>query len=97
VAAADADRRAAIVATLLNQPGIPVADQVAGLLVVVYGQHLSRLVAPLAVDDRDPVGLGRRPQPAGEPAAIRIRWALSSCASDPSCSRRHQVRNPPAE
>jgi hypothetical protein len=45
VAAADADRRVAIVATLLNQPGIPVADKVAGLLTTVYGQHLTRLVA----------------------------------------------------
>jgi hypothetical protein len=50
VAAADADRRAAIVATLLNQPGIPLADQVAGLLVTVYGQHLTRLVALRAGD-----------------------------------------------
>jgi hypothetical protein len=50
VAAADADRRAAIVHTLLNQPGIPVDDQVAGLLVTVYGQHLSRLVALRAGD-----------------------------------------------
>jgi len=50
VAAADADRRAAIVATLLNQPGIPLPDQVAGLLVVVYGQHLTRLVALRAGD-----------------------------------------------
>lgn len=50
VAAADADRRAALVATLLNQPGIPVADQVAGLLVTVYGQHLTRLVALRAGD-----------------------------------------------
>jgi hypothetical protein len=43
--AADADRRAAIVKRLLEGPGIPVADRVAGLLVCVYGQHLSRLVA----------------------------------------------------
>jgi hypothetical protein len=50
VAAADADRRAATVHALLNQPGIPVADQVAGLLVTVYGQHLSRLVALRAGD-----------------------------------------------
>ncbi|MGH3921995.1 MAG: hypothetical protein ACRDTT_03840 [Pseudonocardiaceae bacterium] len=27
--------------------------------------------------------------------AIRIRCALSNCSSQPSCSRRHQVRNPP--
>jgi hypothetical protein len=45
VAAADADRRTTIVTTLLNQPTIPLADRVAGLLVTVYGQHLSRLVA----------------------------------------------------
>ncbi len=43
--AADADRRAAIVQRLLHQPGISTADRVAGLLVTVYGQHLSRLVA----------------------------------------------------
>ncbi len=50
--AADADRRAATVKRLLHQPGIPVADRVAGLLVTVYGQHLSRLVA-LRVSDLD--------------------------------------------
>jgi hypothetical protein len=45
VAAADADRRTTIARTLLTQPHIPTADRVAGLLVTVYGQHLSRLVA----------------------------------------------------
>jgi integrase len=45
VAAADADRRTTIAGTLLTQPHIPTADRVAGLLVTVYGQHLSRLVA----------------------------------------------------
>jgi hypothetical protein len=44
-AAADADRRTTIARTLLTQPHIPTADRVAGLLVTVYGQHLSRLVA----------------------------------------------------
>ncbi len=43
--AADADRRTAIVRTLLHQAHIPAADRVAGLLVTVYGQPLSRLVA----------------------------------------------------
>ncbi len=50
--AADAQRRTTIVRTLLHQPGIPVADRVAGLLVTVYGQHLSRLVA-LRTSDLD--------------------------------------------
>jgi len=50
VPAADAERRTAIVGTLLHQPGIPTVDRVAGLLVTVYGQHLSRLVALRAGD-----------------------------------------------
>ncbi len=50
--AADADRRGAIVQRLLEGPGIPTADRVAGLLVCVYGQHLSRLVA-LRTSDLD--------------------------------------------
>ena len=48
--AADAERRTAIVHTLLHRPDIPTADRVAGLLVTVYGQHLSRLVALRASD-----------------------------------------------
>jgi hypothetical protein len=27
--------------------------------------------------------------------AIRIRWVLSSCSSEPWCRRRHHTRNPP--
>jgi hypothetical protein len=50
--AADADRRAAIVKRLLHQPAIASGDRVAGLLVTVYGQHLSRLVA-LRISDLD--------------------------------------------
>jgi hypothetical protein len=50
--AADAQRRASIAHTLLHQPAIPTADRVAGLLVTVYGQHLSRLVA-LRTSDLD--------------------------------------------
>jgi len=48
--AADAERRTAIVHTLLHRPDIPTADRVAGLLVTVYAQHLSRLVALRASD-----------------------------------------------
>jgi hypothetical protein len=42
--AVDHDVRAAIAHRLLHEQGIDSADRVAGLLIVLYGQHLSRII-----------------------------------------------------
>jgi hypothetical protein len=51
--------------------------------------------AALAVDDRNAVGIGPGPHPAGEPARQAHQVALSRFSSESSCHRHHHTRNPP--
>jgi integrase len=89
------DQRWAIARRILHDPDIDVADRVAGALIVLYGQTVTK-VTRLTIDDitiaddRTTVRLGTTPIDVGEPLASHLRqlvatrrWTTAARIPDP--------------
>jgi hypothetical protein len=95
--ALDAEQRWAIIATLLHDPGIEVADRVAGSFVLLYAQPLSR-VAVMTVDAVTTTGSSGASVRLSTPKPARwCRYARYREAREPPTSNLNsrRPRKPP--
>lgn len=97
VAAIERDQRWALARRLLDAPDIDAADRVAGALVVVYGQPVTRInrltVSDLIVQtDRVAIRLGSSPIEIPEPLAGYMRELVAERQPHP---RKVQIRSDP--